>query len=927
MTAFKSTIKEGMKSSIKDGSVVVPSGPGVNDPAALVILGGNLTDGLIDVPIAGIVAKVTLKGMAQRAKGSVSAGAFVNQNGVDGSKLTIPVLRPYYDTDLVTVLYRVDTVTGTLNVHRPFPVQVAAGIIPAKTFASNIVSANGVAYFTDAGGVQGATLPTHLTGTVTPVGSTVAWTFVDRTANPAGYFQSLSGGGDPEIYVALDKPIRNSDIPGLAHFDAGFYNDGTSSSNARTLQISEVTNASDLPYKIPQVGVLHPAHLRSTGSFYGEFTFDHQAADQSEPIAFFKVRARDSAGANATAYTTVTASAIGPSTYSAGLASPGGGELEVWPFALNTSGMPTDPKCGLEFIAVPRCGLVVYNSLLHGDGADWQAETFVVDRTVWRFGASPTLFYANGDGTTGTVAPTAAGADGTVTWVAYGPDLTIKNSRNPQARHHFLNDPSNLRTVGHCYAGNGGTATGTTGVYADKATADANAGDTTKRYATWFDAEVALKAYHQIAGGGLTTHPDSGGGHIYTPAGTQTDILGASGATATRGDEWLYIHLIGTVTGAHSTAQKVPHRRFMLIGDLRWTSLVGDLSFFDAATDGTTAVGQSQYEIYAGGPGLGGKYVGFDNTSFMFGRIGLVTLVDYDCSGPMSYPPTSTSTNRYHMDYALGCKISGTAGNVSFHVANIYGCDISGSAVYLDPRSQHQPAAQFVIHRDNEFHHVGTSGVLCTYGGGTATDRPGPRWGYNRSGNLYEVKGTSASPPKVVLMGGDGSQLDITSVNNNHNTEVGERSNEGYCDNSVTPAPLRQDFNDISNVRTELNIISDFNDHTGHAEGYRCRNRWISFAVSHAQNTVYNGGHVGAPSDNAMRVPADSYWGASADGAPHPLNQFVNDQSANGAAGGRGDYHKGSAAVFATQAVKQVRKRDKFGATRASGGPTGYSAT
>ena len=871
------------------------------------IQGPSLASSGYSVSTNGWVAAVTFKNMPAQANGAVVGGNFVPVSGFDATKLTIYVHDSGFDSSgNPTTYYR--TIKGTLPLRQPWPPAIAAGAIPAGSFGSN----GGNLYFALTGGTQTGTFPTHTSGTQVVGG--VSWTFVcigTSATIPAGYFQTVSGS-DVVQYAALDGPIYAATTIDKVMVDAGAYTVGGLSSVAGS---AAPTNNSTLAYEVPIVGMLSPPHQRSTGSLTTEMLVKHAWGQNGSAVACVKAQAWNAARSQSSSVVTVSTPTLSTQVTTS---SPGGQALEVYSPTVNTSGISYGDAFQ-EWTIYPWIGQP-FSSRIIGEGADWQGNAnYATANVVIRNGANlyvlatPGTSAASG-GPTGT---TTGITDGTCVWNYFGNDGTIQNSRNPQARHHFFSDPSNVYKKSYAFVDPAGTASGTAGVYSSYAAAYAAKGTLSNCYPTIFAALTAAQTVNNTAGGG-TTHNDIGGCEIYLKAGTHSGF-GGNLQTLNKGSEWQYIYFdpdasAGSVVWGANATNKQCSKRMWMQGGFKFTATATSTgnAAIDPASDGTTFV-QPITELVM----WGWTIAGFDTTVPVAYRIGLVWHFNHTVTTAFSSGSTS---NRGHEAVIAGCSFVGTGSTMQISCCNFYGNFIVGTNNIRDAQNHsNQPAPMFWLGVDNYVKGLSTASgsIINVWTGGANLTLPylGAAW----DGNLVEA--LNLANDKCGEFGADSSVGTLNNVLITNNTHVGARTNYGYDDVATGATPLRSSWWIANNIIAGgANIISDQTAHTLGPNGACSNNWWPFYGVGNRRNGIIGGTtnfvDPGVPSSYAgMTIGLGSKFFSSL-----PANQFVADASGSGTGAGGGDYHPHTGAAALNMATVQSRTYDLAGALRKTDG-------
>lgn len=882
---------------------------GLGDVIALSTIGTDLIDAGRNVPVDGFVAAVTFKGMPTQSSAPGVAG-------FNASKVRLTVTDPGFTTSGAPTM-RVRTVTGALPLRRPYPVQIAAGAIPADSWGSNGVNV----YYTAAGGTQGMTLPTHTSGTAAAGGVSWQWVHGGSTIGmDPGYFQSISAT-DAVQYAVLDGPIYAGSTIAAASTLASAYVAMSATSNA-TASVP-TTNRSTLAYEPPVVGVLTLPHLRSTGSLAFEVVADHAWAQSGQQVACVKMRAWNAARTVSTPDVVVSSPSISTIVTPA---SPGGCAVEVYRGTIDTTGLPTG-DCFVEFEVYPFVGDRVFSSRLDGDGADWMASQSYAFGQVVRNGAN--FYYATTGGVSASSGgPTGTGtgiADGAAIWSYYGNDATKSMSRNVQARHHFYNDPSSLYKRGFAFVDPNGSATGVAGVFASFAEANTAKGAVANCYATIALATAALITYHNTAGGGLTAHNDVGGGEVYLTAGTHSAGYGAASmGLMIAGATWLRIY--GDPAAAAGSVVLVPGaginkqlpRRTRFGRNMTYSTTVTGASntVIDSSSDGSSSPLQPLYEIVA----EGFDFTLFDNSASPVARTGLTWYLNGVFRNAFT---AGVENTRAHVAFAAGCLFTTenlTSSRLNISIMNLYGNKVYGARAIGDPRTTGQPAPIATKLNDNVFQSpLGANGacMVSILSGAFAL----PRLGTSVIGNVIATAAAdadAAGSDKCCQIAADGSTGDVRNVLIMHNTMPGSRSNFAYDDLAAGTA-LRTQWWVRNNVMQRHNNIYDGYDHTYGRNGIRAKNWWFNHGVGHHSNVSFFGAQQGA---TMGPYAATYYFGQNGKFGLNPTaaGEFVNDASGTGSKTRDGDYHPAASSSFRSMVVIASRKYALDGATRLGAG-------
>lgn len=892
------------------------------DALSLVVQGAAITDDHGHTPrIDGCVVGVKFAGMGRRDP--------INDPVVDGSKLTINVSDPGFDTTgAATTVNR--TIKGTLGLRNTYPNTWASlgSTVPAKSWCCT-GSLNTNLYYTIAGGTKGATAPTNTigTGVTNPVGQPVpadqgtpqsdgGVTWIPYASGViAGYVEAVSGS-DVIVYIALDDAIYAGTTIVSATIAAGAYTVGAAVSTA--VSIPSTANNSTLAYEIPQVLEFSYPHMRSTGSLPIEVRCDHPRGMNYQMVACVKAQAWDASRANSSSIITIAAPSKSALVTTA---SPGGAAVEIYGGTLNTSAIPTG-NAFWEYEVFPWLGTRTFKSQTDGDAADFvSGTTYAPLNMLMRNGANIYSLSTLGGGAA-TVAPThttgsVTGADG-YGWTFFGNDATKHNSANPNARVHFYNDPSNLYKKGFAFVDPSGTATGVTGVFSTFAAASAAKGTLSNCYATIQLAGAALQTYNNTSGGGLTTHNDPGGGEIYCKAGSYAGF-GASMQSLNIGAEWLYVYAdpaaaAGTVIFANNATQTIRacSKRHWQQGFTSTATASTDQSLIDPATDGLTPLAQPITELAF----IGNSVAGFNTSSTPIGRVGMSWVRNNTFTVALVLGNENTRATVH--DFS-----GNSVGTASIlQMWHYIGNRIIGSAPVQDAGGlSFKPARMFISIADNFI--TGTS-----VGSNLINVLIGPTNPYRGAmvvGNIVETV-AAAGNTKAMQMAADVSTGDMSNVGIFYNTMVGERMNIAYDDQTATP--IRSQWYGQLNLTQTRNSVADYFAHAGSTKGVgRYQNYWQTYGVGWKQNLSFQGSGSGAATfkqdtTSPMRVHSTDKWG------PVPLvanesAQFVDNRSTTGTTTGGGDYHPAAGAQALSMAGVQMRKYDRSGALRLANGAVG----
>ncbi|RSV41545.1 hypothetical protein CA234_09775 [Sphingomonas sp. ABOLE] len=902
------------------GRPALPTAPVIDGLVALSSVAGTVANDNGSAPdLTGCAVAITIKNMPLRHP--------ISDPPLDATKLVMTVEDTGYDVvgGVIVARTRTRTVRGTLPVKRPWPQAWTAlgATVPPRSYCYGTAAGARRAYYTELGGTKGATAPTHSTDGQTVSDGGVLWTLIPLSQD-TGYIEQASGG-DVIAHVMTDMPIYKDTVIKSVSLGAGAYVVGITSSLASIGSGVTVTNLSTLPYPLPMATIVTPPHQRSTGTLRVEVVVDHGWGIHiggGRPIAGIRATAWNMARTASVALGDVIDSELSTQYTTSG---PGGCAVEVFALTFNTSSLPAG-DCFIELEVCPWLG-TSFNTRFDAEGADWrasQAYTFV--GTIVRNGAN---YYqlktagvsASSGGPTGTTLSTDV-TDGTCVWTYIGADNLIVNSRNIPARWHFYNDPSNLLKIGYCFVDPSGTATGTTGVFSTFAAADAAKGTLANCYPTIAAAETAIASYHNTAGGGLTTHNDSGGGRAYLKAGTHNGFGTAMG-TRTRGSVWFYVQADPAATPGSvifsNGGVKSGHPR-MWFGDGIYSAATATGAaniFFDRATDNTTVVKQATGELVISGM----NYTAFDATFGIQWRNGWVWLLNnsYSVAANVGDP----KQQQYGHVLVAGNNLQGPLGQVSVPI--MIGNTIFCLTAVRDFSAPTVPV-MFGMHIDNRIHGPINSpaGVLVfTFAYNAGGNYGYPQLGMSTRGNL--VKSAYYAGCKCAQIGADGLAVATTNIVESYNSFLGQRHNRAYNDSN---APYHTQWYRGFNLYTSNNVVWDSTGHGSNPpDGSRCQNYWPVYDVASALNVNLNGSESGtAPGINSylgMRVdPSSAYFALG--GTITFSSQFVSDttgvtNSANQAET-LGDFRPVASSVIVNRAIRQAKKFDILGVTRRTDG-------
>ncbi|GAA0749491.1 fibronectin type III domain-containing protein [Sphingomonas trueperi] len=908
-------VDEGARSSPQ--SVTPSAAPVAGGILALASMNSTLTTDSGAAPdVTGFVVGITFKGMGRRHP--------INDPAFDASKVTLTVQDPGFDDvgGVITPVTRTRTVKGTLPLKCPWPQPWTAlgSTVPARSYCWGMAGGFRRAYYTELGGTKGATAPTHSVDGQTVSDGGVLWTLIPLSQN-TGYVEKVSGS-DVTVYVVLDMPLfAGSTITGIS-IGAGAYVVGSTSSLATTGAGVSVTNNSQLPYPSVILNVITPPHQRSTGTMRVEVAADHGWGIHiggGRPIVGIRATAWDMSRTNSVTLPDIVSTELSTQYTTS---SPGGCAVEVFAPTANTAPLPQGDSF-FEFVAYPWLGLP-FSTRYDGEGADWRGnQNYPMAGTIVRNGSgyyqlkTPGTSAASG-GPTGTTL-SADITDGTCVWNYIGADNLIVNSRNIQARWHFYNDPSNLYKIGYCFVDPSGTATGTTGVFSTFAAADAAKGTLSNCYANIAAAETALASYHGTAGGGLTTHSDSGGGRAFLKPGTHAGFGTAMGSR-TRGSVWFYVQADpsatpGTVIFGNGPVKAGHPRMWFGDGIYATATATGAANiFFDRAADSTAGlVKQATGELVISGM----TYTPFDATFGIQWRNGWVWLLNntYSVAANIGDP----KQQQYGHALVAGNNLQGPLGQVA--VPNFIGNTLFCLTAIRDFSAPTVPV-MFTMHLDNRIYGPITSpaGVLVFTLAYNAGGNYGyPTLGYSMRGNL--IKSSNYGGCKVAQIAADGLAVPSSNVVITYNSGIGQRYNRAYNDSN---AMLHTNWYQGFNLWTSWNTVWDSTGHGSNGpDPSRCQNYWVVYDVASAYNVSLNGSESGtAPAINSysgMRVAPTS--------APYALggsitfaSQFVNDttdvtSSAN-VSETLGDFRPVAGSVIVNRAAIQAKKFDLLGVAR-----------
>ena len=907
---------EGTKSAAQSATPVAVT---IGDVLAVEAVGGTVaTDSGFAPDMTGFAVRIKFKGMARRHP--------VNDSIFNAAAVTLTVTDPGFDNSLTPVT-RTRTVKGTLPLKNPFPATWASlpSNVPAKSYCSASAGGTNRAYYTEAGGTKGSTVPSHTTDGQTVSDGGVLWTLVPAATNTG--FVEVIDGADVWVYAVLDMPIyAGSTITGVT-IGANAYASGGVFSRASNGAGVTLTNGSTLGYPSVIPSIITPAHQRSTGTISLEAVADHGWGIHiggGRAIAGLKAQAWDMARTTGSAVVAVTDTA--PSTFIT-KTGPGGVAEEVFPISINTSGLPAgDAFVEAEYF--PWLG-TSFSTRLVGEGADWRASTaYPYVGTIVRNGAN---FYqltvagvsASSGGPTGTTLSTSY-TDGTCTWVYIGNDGITRLSSNPQARWHFYNDPANAYKIGYCFVDPSGTATGTTGVFDTFAAADAAKGTLSNCYPTIYAAGVALAAFNNTAASGKTTHNDAGGGVMYLKAGTHAGV-GTSMGSMAKGSVWLHAEADPSAAAGSvlftAGAVKTPHPRMRFGKGITFTATAtgtGNIAF-DGVRDNTAVVKQITGELWLDGFTANP----FDLTQPVAYRAGLVWWTNSTINGYVHLADAAT-TMQSHYALIAGCMLAADS-SASIKTTHILGCTIRGKNILRDISKRIVPA-MFTNHRSNIAIGLSatTGGIMIDMFVYDATGNTGyPYLGYSLHGSL--IKSSSYAGDKCGQIAADGQRVGTSNVVISYNTFAGQRLNGPYNDSNVA---LHTQWYRGMNVTTSDNVVWDTSGHgTNLPDGSRCQCYWAVYDVGSTCNVNLNGSEsgtaVGYTGYTGLRKAADSTYYALG-GSLTFQSQFVSDTtgvtSTANQASTAGDFRPVAGSVIVGKALRQARKYDIAGNLRRTDG-------
>ncbi|WP_373649017.1 hypothetical protein [Schlesneria sp. DSM 10557] len=883
------------------------------DVIAFEVLGGTVaTDSGFSPNVNGCCVRLKIEAMGRRDDRVDPIAAFAS--------LTISVSDPGFSHVDLSPVTRTRTITGGVPLKDPFPKTWTSigsgGTVPPKSYCSN----GNRAFYTAAGGLRGASAPTHTTlGQIVSDGA-VSWECMQASVNTApytGYVEAIDGS-DVWVYVMIPEPIYAGSTINSVSIGAGCYSVGGQSNNAAA-SIASITNSSALQYEPCMSVYLSLPHVLATGSLTIEAQSDHVwgvPIGVGQQIAGAKFTAWDAARTTSSPTVSVTSPTLSALATASG--SPGGCAVECYSATINTSGLPAgDSFVEAEFY--PLLG-TVWRTRYDAEGADWQAgKAYAYAGVLVRNGSN--FYVCTTAGTSSVTGPTGTGtaiSDGTCVWDYFGNDSTKQNSRNIPARWHFYNDPAAVYKTGHCFVDPSGTATGTNGVFATFADANAAKGTLSNCYSTIQLAGAALQTYNNTAGGGLTTHNDPGNGRIYLKAGTHSGF-GASMQTLNIPSVWL--HVIADPTATSGTvlvtagANKACSKR-MLMGDgLSFTATATSTAntYIDPVSDSNTTRAQPVTELAIRRFTINQ----FDGTGEFANRTGLTWYDNITVTGGFQANNANTRANNA---LVLGSYISGSFG-LAFCPTNFIGSTIIGANVIRDPKASGALPPMFLKIVDSKILGVtGTSGGTLVNVHVTNGTLDYARLGVSFVGSLFKVASTVSD--KCYQLSADGDTRAIANVNAAYLTCAGERANGPYNDSTSN---LKTQWFEACCLSLTNNMVFDTSSHGANLPaGARCQNYWSVYRVGYSQNCNLSGaiGNVGfGPATLAgLRDGKNSKFNVIAPAAVK--NQFINDTSATGAtpSNTEGDYHPAPGAQCLNMALSQGRKYALDGVVRRTNG-------